>query len=236
MRHMRATSVVAAVCLLASAGSLEATSLVAVHAGDRLIIASDSRRLWGSGKVDTMCKVRQAGGCFFSIAGAARTNDLASQACDGGGDVDAVLDRFTKLAEPEFLDTYNHTKRYKPELLYATEVLDVVLIGRRGGQTTMVGQRMTPRGDGTVEVSRQEYSFSRVMGRPEMVKRAISETPDPDNWARWPEYVARRIVELEIGSGRADVGPPISVLEVNASGPKWIDPGLCPPIDPKLWR
>jgi hypothetical protein len=43
------------------------------------------------------------------------------------------------------------------------------------------------------------------------------------------------VVEADMASGWVDVGPPVAVLQVDATGARWYKQGLCPPIDATLW-
>jgi hypothetical protein len=52
-----------------------------------------------------------------------------------------------------------------------------------------------------------------------------------------PPYAraAERLVEAGMASGWVDVGPPVAVLQVDATGARWFKQGLCPALDPALW-
>jgi hypothetical protein len=79
------------------------------------------------------------------------------------------------------------------------------------------------------EVKNGVALYSRARDLP----RFVAQNP---GWFH-PPYAraAERLVEADMASGWVDVGPPVTVLQVDAGGAKWFKSGLCPPIDPTLW-
>jgi hypothetical protein len=55
-------------------------------------------------------------------------------------------------------------------------------------------------------------------------------------WAPRDAQLIRRAIAFDAASCPRDVGGAISILGVDREGARCVEPGLCPPIDPTLWR
>lgn len=212
-----------------------ATAIFALRVEDRIIIAADSMRSTGTRTGDRgsrlVCKISQARGCFWMSTGVRPPAHVAEDACASGVDIDAQAYLFLSNTRDHFVTSYNRANEHTPDL--AALALRIVVVGRRGGLLAgrHIGYRMTSTG---AEPFNNELELRRpVMNQTIAVARYTEQNR---RWLQPPyEDLARKIIQLDIDSGRHPVAPPISVLQIEASGATWIDPGLCPPIDPTLW-
>ncbi len=63
----------------------------------------------------------------------------------------------------------------------------------------------------------------------QFVREAVKSSPAD-------AQLIRRAIAFDASSRPREVGGAISILEVDGDAPRWIESGLCPPIDPTLWR
>jgi hypothetical protein len=113
--------------------------------------------------------------------------------------------------------------------------IDVLFAGKRDG--ALVGLRF-----GHHIISSNEFQSTGIS---EIVPGEIVFPPFP--WIRqflegegksWAldERLVRRIIGIDMANRPTEVGLPIAILEVTASGARWIQQTkLCPDIDQKLW-
>ena len=52
----------------------------------------------------------------------------------------------------------------------------------------------------------------------------------PDFWKIGIAEAIRKLINLEISAKPSFVGPPISILTIDKSGPRWIEQGACPDV------
>ena len=203
----------------------EATFLVGLRADDQVILGSDSRVIGPGGaapRPDT-CKIHQGRRCFFALSGPITGPGydaiaLAQQACAQGRGLDAIVDAFMNAVEGPY------------KAMHAW----IFVIGRHDGQLAMIhtGYASKPSVFARLpraEVKNGDAQFPRARDLP----RFLAQNP---SWFQPPfARAAERLVEASIASGWVDVGPPVAVLQVDATGAKWFRQGLCPAIDPTLW-
>ena len=221
----------------------EATFLVGLRADDQVVLGSDSRVIGPGGTVprsDT-CKIHQGRGCFFALSGPITGPGydaiaIARQACAQGRDVDAIVDGFMNAVEGPYKAMHAWMLKNESEwaLKRAPLSLDVFVIGRRDGQLVMMhtGYASKPSVFARLpraEVKNGDAQFTRARDLP----RFLAQNP---SWFQPPfARAAERLVDASMASGWVDVGPPVAVLQVDATGAKWFRQGLCPAIDPTLW-
>jgi hypothetical protein len=233
--------IVALIVWALSTVAAEATILVGLRADDQIILGADSKvtGLGGPARPDT-CKIHQGRRCFFALGGPIigpgfNAVEMAREACSQGKDVDAILDGFlTRVAAP-YKAMHDWVRRNESEYIVKRGplFLEFFVIARRNGQPIMLrsGYAVNSVNEpmAKTEVKNGVALYSRARDLP----RFVAQNP---GWFH-PPYAraAERLVEADMASGWVDVGPPVTVLQVDADGAKWFKPGLCPPIDPTLW-
>lgn len=227
---------------LLSATAAEATIVVGLRGDDQLVIGTDSKVSGpGSEPRPNICKIYQGPGCFFALSGPVvgpglNAFDIAREACAHGDDIDAKMDRFVAQAKQPYQTAHDWLVRNESDYVKSRGPLSlaILMIGRRGGQLVMLQTGFSMRSSVAEASVRTEvkngdalYSFARDL------PRFVRLNP---NWFQ-PPYprAAERLVEADMASGWVDVGPPVAVLEVDATGARWFKQGLCPAIDPALW-
>jgi hypothetical protein len=85
----------------------------------------------------------------------------------------------------------------------------------------------------TIQIKREECSRDCVkalayttLGHHEAMDNALAD--NPDFWKIGFAEAIRKLIDLEILTVPNFVGPPISILRIDKSGPHWIQRGACP--------
>ena len=231
------------IVLTLAPGAAEATIVVGLRAEDQLILGSDSKAIGpgGTSPRPDVCKIHQGRRCFFALTGpvmgpAYDAIAIARDACAAGRDVDAIVDGFMRQVEGPYKALHERVLKNESDwvLKRAPLSLEVFVIGRRGAQLTMLhtGYRAKPSVFEPLARTELQNGDSWHSGVREL-SRFVALNP---YWFQ-PPYAraAERLVEAGMASGWVDVGPPVAVLQVDATGAKWFKQGLCPAIDPTLW-
>jgi hypothetical protein len=235
----RAARVAAALALvLASVNAGSATSIVALRQHDHLYIATDSK-VAGPRSEGQTCKIVQGKHCLFSTMGPWRPGfdapAIGAAACAQGGDADAQLDRFLALARKPLLAWHKRAEREWPALTHRLRGLEVLLIGWRGrGVVALEGGWRVESGGDLVATPRTELVNGALLRNDEAF--AALQRRHPVGLRQLPPpYLVRSLVEAMMPT-YPEVGPPVSVLTIDAAGrATWLQPGECPQLDPKLW-
>jgi hypothetical protein len=224
------------------AGVAEATSIVAMRVGDKILIAADTKGLLsGPGFVrDSVqtCKIRQGRGCFFAVAGplagpAGNTLRVGEESCAKANGADGKALAMSLAVREPFVAAFKHAERNALDNI--SHGIDVLFAGKRDG--ALVGLRfghhiIPPRGlqsTGIVEIRGGEIVFP-----PFPWIRQFLEG-EGKSWAL-DERLVRHIIGIDMANRPTEVGLPIAILEVTASGARWIQQTQrCPAIDQKLW-
>jgi len=238
----RALGIILLVACAVSAMAAEATILVGLRGDDELVLASDSKVTGpGSDSRPNICKIHQGPGCFFAISGPVAGPGfdavaIARDTCRRGRNIDVIADDFLAQARQPYQAMYDWLLRNESDY-HAKRgpfPLVILLIGRRNGQLVMLHTGYHRKASvvepiDKTEVKNGDAKFSLARDLP----RFMWLNP---NWFQ-PPYAraAERLVEADMASGWVDVGPPVAVLQVDATGARWHKQGLCPPIDATLW-
>jgi hypothetical protein len=220
----------------------EATSIVAVRVGDKILIAADTKGLLSApgfvrGSVQT-CKIRQGRGCFFAVAGpltgpSGNTLRVGEESCAKADSADGKALAMSLAVREPFVAAFKHAERNALENI--SHGIDVLFAGKRDG--ALVGLRFghhiisssESQSTGIVEIGQGEIVFP-----PFPWIRQFLEG-EGKSWAL-DERLVRRIIGIDMANRPTEVGLPIAILEVTASGARWIQQTkLCPDIDQKLW-
>jgi len=230
---------------LAAAGPAHATALSVFRVGDAgaIYISADSRSIdLETGRVTEVCKINQASRCVFAVAGVAtwstgfNAKRFARDACGEPGDVDAQMQSFLRTVKASVEAAYRHAVEdgRRPDIIRDFNT-QLTLVGRRGGDVVALGSgyrlKSPPDAADPLEATPVvEYRGRTWRAHREHLQHIMREAPN--RYWRDPDFVARRLVELDT---RPEVGGPTSVLRIEGRGrATWVDPGLCPALDPKL--
>lgn len=217
----------------------EATSIVTAWVGGKVYMAADSK-ISGDNAASPSCKIRQGRGCFYAIKGPFRgvgvdVYQLADTSCRIGKDMDDIVRDFNTRIRLPFVSLYRHARERYPESEPLARNLELHIVGRQArGLTVMVtGYHMR-------KMQHAELLRRKKLPRDGWLVR--DPTPASDHikaqYPLTPPYgtFVERFIQAEIDSGRADVGPPITVIEIDASGARWIRQNNCPSINLALWQ
>jgi hypothetical protein len=231
------------IALMLLPGAADATILVGLRAEDQLVFGSDSRVIGPGGtspRPDT-CKIHQGRRCFFALSGpvtgpAYDAIAIARAACAAGRDIDAIVDGFMSQVEQPYKTAHEWALQHEREsvLKRVPLSLGIFVIGWRGAALTMLHTGYWAKPSvferiGRIEVKNGDFIQIGV--------RELARFQALNPYWFQPPYAraAERLVEAGMASGWVDVGPPVAVLQVDATGARWFKQGLCPAIDPTLW-
>jgi hypothetical protein len=226
-------------------GGVHATSVVAVQGYGEVVLAVDSKTLHtGWTRRETIgCKLRQVPGGFFALGGVNRADGgefdfgrIASAAGEVRGDLDAKAARFQALAREPFRRYYDLAKQQLPvdDAVLRDFNVHTVMMGLRGGRPSLIWVGHRVRGGRVEPLGPRLYPDGWIRRTDEAWAAYLLTAPA--NWPTQPiEAIARSLIEIEARQRSALVSGPFSILKVDAAGAAWVDRGLCPPLDVKLW-
>jgi hypothetical protein len=243
--------------LLLWAGVCQAqTSVVAVRTSAGIAIAADGlfteRHGTSSGCKIIILDSRRV----FSFAGVAEFNsrnrsrpegiaynltNLAKQAAEGGGSTKDVELRFRTRAIPLFREAFSQARGSSiPVDWYFAGGIETMFASIDAGGPFVLrtsytfswnvdgSPNITPTPDPCPSATdRDDTRCVSPLGMKDAVLARVSHFKESD--LSDPARFARELVELEIVAAPEYVGPPISEVEMSATGIKWIRRGLCGP-------
>jgi hypothetical protein len=239
VRHRRSLAFVAA-CLISAflVDPASATSVVALRRGDTIVIGADSLQTLTIGGTRSVCKIAQGDGCFFAVIGPAwdpnhDVYQLGRTACASAPHIEDKTSNFLAALREPFAEMFAWALQRGPGSIGKT--LTVVVIGQNAGRPVALSS--TYRADLTrdpvlrppAELAEGQLLLAGGDALKQFMAGAAKSAP-PD------AQLVRRAIAFDAASRPRDVGGAISILEVDRDGARWVEPGLCPPIDPALWR
>jgi hypothetical protein len=234
------------VIICCSANPSLATSVIVLRTPRHVVLVADS--LFGTDAGTRLgCKIIHSGSIFFASAGVDEdaqsdffVNKIAQRAiADAGGDIEKAAKLFADYATPAFSKTATQIRRespafYRLQVKCPPEPLQVAFVGVRRFAPIFVIITFTINETAT-EVIAQNHQFAcpgsmercpkgidtEALGENAAARRLIRLGGEDDlGWVK-------RLIESEIEDAPTKVGRPISVLEVDAHGSKWICKGKC---------
>jgi hypothetical protein len=229
-----------------------ATTVVVIRTRQRVVIAADSLASNGATPF-TMCKigVNPRFPVSFAIVGYSQLQfgnksrfsaiDLAEDAISSTANLHDAGRRFESTAAVSLLNALrlmkkNQTKDFE-RLLQSPEPVQVVFAAVENGVPAFVVSSFSVQdGNGGLTVSQHEsacpgsacpYGQNQavILGENGAARR---QTADVSFWKGLdPLSAARKLVEVAIESHPKTVGPPISIITIDASGTVWNDKGVC---------
>ena len=215
-----------------------ATSVVALRRGDTLLIGADSLQTLTIGGSRSVCKIAQGEGCFFAVIGPAWDPNhdlyqLGRTACASAPHIEDKTTNFLAALREPFAEMYAWAARRGPSSIGKT--LTVVVIGQNTGRPVALSSsyRADLTRDPVLRPVVQLVDGQLLLAGGDALKRFVADvakSSPPD------AQLIRRAIAFDAASRPREVGGTISILEIDRDGARWVEPGVCPPIDPALWR
>jgi hypothetical protein len=215
-----------------------ATSVVALRRGDTILIGADSLQTLTIGANRSVCKIAQGDGCFFAVIGPAwdPNHDLyqiGRTACASAPHIEDKTSNFLAALREPFAEMYVWATHRGPASIGKN--LTVIVIGQNGGRPVALSSSYRadltrdPQLRPVSELADGQLLLAGGDALKQFVAGAARSAP-PD------AQLIRRAIAFDAASRPREVGGAISILEVDRDGARWTEPGLCPSIDPALWR
>jgi len=216
----------------------EATSVVALRLGDTILLGADSKQSLTIGTAQNVCKIAQGDGCFFAIMGPAWDPNhdlyqLGRTACASAPHIEDKTSNFLALLREPFAEMYAWAARRTPNNVGKN--LTVVVVGQNDGRPVALSSsyRAELTRDPELKPVREMADGQLLLPGGDSLRQFAAEAMKS---APADAQLVRRVIAFDAASRPREVGGAISILEVDSTGARWIDAGLCPPIDPALWR
>jgi hypothetical protein len=233
----RRTLTVALAALLCAAPPAGATLIMVVIGRDRISVGADSLRQVGEGArpPEQVCKIRPIGdGHYAGAAGFVGSRGSAdfdvwtviAKAGEGGGSLQAKAARFEALV----VEPFKVALRGDPQALERR--IDVAFVGFEHGSPSGVFRRFVPRraarGGFSIEVI-DACSKPTCAAVPGSVKAIGNGSEVLQGFDPRASVSAAGMIRDAMGLATArlpkSVGPPINILEIDATGSRWIQAG-----------
>ena len=226
---------------------VSATTLVCLRQKDVFVMGADSKATYRGKGINgprTVCKVYRAGRVYFAISGL--TNDrntnffpekiVATSFSDNVASFNSNLQRMERALSDSLAiemtglkardrDTFDQTQKDEGDTV-------AVLAAEMEGDHPVMGGAGFRYVDGTApsivihrsicpgDCPRDEDVF--YGGHHDSAQKMATEFYKSHRTVTRPTKFVRELVEAEIRSSSKDVGPPITILRVDKSGPHWI--------------
>jgi hypothetical protein len=225
------------IALLSTASS--ATTIIIIRTRNLIVIASDSKAQYqGDQGNPQVCKVARQNETYFLIAGLAHdtlhgflANRTVASAIARGGTFEQQADTVEADLAKELEREMGVLRADDPEGFKFAVKGDVpssiALVSVEGGVPKVaVLSFVLDKSTGKMRVMRDSCpgtckgeDFLLQLGRALPAEEVLKVTGSPTR-------VARTLVEMQIGRDPQNVGPPIEILELRASGPEWVQDDL----------
>ncbi len=237
-------SLLAIFCLVPAIPS-RATSAIALRSRYRVVLAADSRAVYGADRNATECKLFQVGSAYATVSGLAHYGSRYRA-------VDAVRDAYARPG------TFRERVAGAAfSLQHRVEDLLAYLAHNNASQYRLVMQQNNTKSDIVALAIAESVAGQPMLGVVELRRASngsnlVAQTAIcPGNcrqgdglfylgyWDQIRPYVANsgqprsvgsaasidRLIRLEINAHPNDVGTPINILELNGSGARWLQNG-----------
>jgi len=234
---MRRTLTLALGALLCVASQASATLIMVVIEPDRILIGADSLRQVGDGRQppEQACKIRSVGdGYYAGAAGLVGSKGdagfdlwaIISKAAEAGGSLQAKTARLEALV----VEPFKAALRGDSQPLERR--IDVALVGFENGSPTGVFRRFVPRRGARGGFAIQAIDACakpKCAAVPGSVTAIGNGSEVLQGFDPRASLSAAGIIRDAMGLATArlpnSVGPPISILELDATGSRWIQAG-----------
>ena len=158
---------------------------------------------------------------------------LGRSACASAAHIEEKTSNFFALLREPFEEMYTWASQRAPNSVGKS--LTVVLVGQNNGRPVGFSSsyRIEPARDPQLkpisELADGQILIAGGDSVRQFVTQAMRSAPAGRSARQKGDRVRRRLRPREVGG-------PTSILGVDRAGARWVEPGLCPPIDPTLWR
>jgi hypothetical protein len=237
-------SLLVVLCLAPAAPSM-ATSAIALRSRYRVVLAADSRAVYGAGRNATECKLFEVGSAYATVSGLAHYGSRYRA-------MDAVRDAYARPGTFQ-----ERVASAATSLQRRVEGLLAYLARNNPSQYRLLTQQGDSKSDIVAVAVAESVAGQPLLGIIELLRantgdRLTAQTAIcPGNcrqgdglfylgyWDRIRPYVANsgqprsvgsaasidRLIRLEINAHPNEVGAPINILELNGSGARWLQNG-----------
>ena len=231
--------IVAALCC---ALSCDGATIILMRTTDGILLAADGKVVRQGSNPPPQCKIHQYGKVFVAIAGISKsenvgldTERIVRTAVAAKGPLLSKMDSFTVAARKYLLAEIEYQKKTNlaafERAYLGKRVLDVTFASIEGPKPEAVVETFFLDGAGTLHDLRSPLADHRVLvtGMSSAIK---SYTDQNSGWydQLGAETAIRNFMSLEIARESTEVGPPVSILKLDADGASWIEAGACPAI------
>jgi hypothetical protein len=233
-----ANSIAALILAAGPMNPADATSVVALRQGDKILLGADSKQTLTNGRSLNVCKIAQGEGCFFAVMGPAWDPNhdiygLGRAACASASHIEDKTSNFLAMLREPFAEMYRWANQRAPDSIGKS--LTVIVVGQNDGRAVALSSNYRveslrdPALRPVVELVDGQLLLPGGNALRQFVREAVKSAPAD-------AQLIRRAIAFDASSRPLEVGGAISILEVDRDSAHWIEPGLCPPIDPTLWR
>ena len=238
------STVLALTCIMPMARS-RATTEIILRSPYRIVLAADSRALYGDTRAATECKLFAVGEVYATVSGFAhygRSHYVTDAIREGfaGDDTFATHVAYTagalrrrverQLAELQAGNMGEYRSLMSPagissdfmQLAVAQAVRGQPMLGIVELRRTGVGNRITSSTTICPESCSQKPEIF-LFGYWERIKPYVASSGQPRSVASAASI--DRLIRLEIDAHPAEVGGPINILELTGSGARWLQNG-----------
>jgi hypothetical protein len=234
--------VIAILCVFVPA--VLATAIVGIRVADSFVIAADSKVTYkgpDSRGPATLCKIYQSGPLYFALAGMAfdRNRGFFPEkiVADNFSATDSLISSMERIERMLSDSLKVEMKRLKTEdpgtFAYnqrpGVDILSIIAGEMVDGRAQMSGRgfkyvdeispvaitRLDCPGDCPTDV---KFFFA---GHSDAAINTFNQFPHDGGTVRTPVTDARKMIESEIQASPEDVGPPITILQVDKNGASW---------------
>lgn len=237
--RLRLLSFLVSICVCAPS---RATSIVILRSPDRIYIGADSRRMYRDPAATfegSVCKIVSAGQFYFVASGLTYANDeqVADIGVEAGRNAHSIkaamqlMDRRMQQFLPPALEAEKQIE-HEPEEMRPSLVLETAFLGVQDGLALVAVQWY--RRDATsvnrrVRTESHTYSSS-TPGRYDFIFLGKRRAIDDRLAGRFPQIRSdsnaiafiSQMIDLEVSESPETTAPPIDILELDASGPHWL--------------
>ena len=198
-RLIRVAIVVLAAGAILPIAQSHATTAIALRSRYRVVLAADSRAVYGTNRNGTECKLFEIGDVYVTVAGLAHSGPSYRA-------TDAVRDGFAK---PGTFET-----RVSASASYLQQRVET-LLANLARSNPAAYRSLMQRSPGNC---RQNAGIF-YLGYWERMKRYVAGAGQPPTVGSAASI--DRLIRLEINAHPGEVGAPINILELNGSGARW---------------
>lgn len=232
---------VALVFVLAFASQAGATSAIALRSPHRVVLAADSRAIYGAGGRATECKLFEVGDVYAAVSGLAHYGN-AYRATDAVQQGFAVRGNFqTHVSATAYYLQHNvqmlmaslqrnHDGQYRYMASPGADLVELAIAESVRGQPMLgiVELRRVP-GRGLVTTTTicpgncRQSSGLYYLGYWDRIQPYVADHGQPRSVGSAASI--DRLIRLEVSAHPGDVAPPINILELNGWGARWLQNG-----------